>query len=79
MRRSAVFDDVLLGQDNKAANVILSVGGFFGVGTKLVAVPCQQLQLGDTKHASSDNKVVIPGATKESLKALPDFHYSVRT
>jgi sporulation protein YlmC with PRC-barrel domain len=72
-------DDVVLGQDNKAANVILSGGGFLGMGTKLVAVPCQQLQLGDTKHASSDNKVVIPGATKESLKALPDFDYSVRT
>ena len=72
-------DDILLSKDNKAANVILSVGGFLGMGTKLVAVPYQQLQLGDTKEASSDNKVVIPGATKETLKALPDFHYSART
>jgi sporulation protein YlmC with PRC-barrel domain len=72
-------DDVVLGKDNTAAKVILSVGGFLGMGTKLVAVPCQQLQLGDTKHASSDNKVVITGATKESLKALPDFHYAARS
>jgi sporulation protein YlmC with PRC-barrel domain len=72
-------DDVLLGSDNAATKVILSVGGFLGMGSKLVAVSCQQLQLGDTKHASSDNKVVIPGATKESLKALPDFHYAARS
>jgi sporulation protein YlmC with PRC-barrel domain len=72
-------DDVVLGKDNTATKVILSVGGFLGMGSKLVAVPCQQLLLGDTKHASSDNKVVIPGATKESLKALPDFHYAARS
>lgn len=73
------IDDIVLGKDNTAAKVILSVGGFLGMGTKLVAVPCQQLQLGDTKHASSDNKVVISGATKESLKALPDFHYAAQS
>ncbi|HEX3401028.1 MAG TPA: PRC-barrel domain-containing protein [Acetobacteraceae bacterium] len=69
-------DDVVLGKDNKADAVILSVGGFLGMGTKLVAVPYTQLTLGDTKNASSDNKVVMPGATKDSLKAQPDFTYT---
>lgn len=59
--------------------MIISVGGFLGVGTKLVAVPYNQLKLGDTKSASSDNKVVMPGATKDSLKALPEFHYTARS
>jgi sporulation protein YlmC with PRC-barrel domain len=72
-------DDVVLGKENKADNVILSVGGFLGMGTKLVAVPYAQLKLGDTKGASSDNKVVMPGATKESLKALPEYHYTARS
>jgi sporulation protein YlmC with PRC-barrel domain len=71
-------DDLVLGKDNKADEVIVSVGGFLGMGTKLVAVPYTQLKLGDTKNASSDNKVVMPGATKESLKAQPEFSYSNR-
>jgi sporulation protein YlmC with PRC-barrel domain len=71
-------DDVMLGKDNKADHVIVSVGGFLGMGTKLVAVPYTQLKLGDTKNASSDNKVVMPGATKESLNGLPEFHYTNR-
>jgi sporulation protein YlmC with PRC-barrel domain len=71
-------DDVVLGKDNKADVVIVSVGGFLGMGTKLVAVPYTELTLGDTKNASSDNKVVMPGATKESLKAQPDFQYTNR-
>jgi hypothetical protein len=58
--------------------VIVSVGGFLGMGTKLVAVPYAELTLGDTKNASSDNKVVMPGATKESLKAQSEFHYTNR-
>ncbi len=71
-------DDVVLGKDNKADAVIVSVGGFLGMGKKLVSVPYNQLKLGDTKNASSDNKVVMPGATKESLKAQPDFQYTNR-
>jgi sporulation protein YlmC with PRC-barrel domain len=71
-------DDVVLGKDNRANTVIISVGGFLGMGTKLVAVPYDQLKLGDTKSASSDNKVVMPGATKESLKSQADFHYTNR-
>ncbi len=71
-------DDVVLGKDNKADTVVVSVGGFLGMGNKLVAVPYSQLKLGDTKSASSDNKVVMPGATKESLKSQPDFHYTNR-
>jgi hypothetical protein len=71
-------DDVVLGKDNKADTVVVSVGGFLGMGTKLVAVPYSQLKLGDTKNASSDNRVVMPGASKESLKAQPDFQYTNR-
>jgi hypothetical protein len=59
-------------------NFNFTVGGFLGMGTKLVAVPYTQLKLGDTKNASSDNKVVMPGATKESLKAQPEFKYTNR-
>jgi len=71
-------DDVVLGKDNKADAVILSVGGFLGMGNKLISVPYSQLKLGDTKNASSANRVVLPGATKESLKSQTEFHYTAR-
>jgi sporulation protein YlmC with PRC-barrel domain len=71
-------DDVIMGKDNKADVVIVSVGGFLGMGTKLVSVPYTELKLGDTKNASSSNKVVMPGATKELLKAQPEFHHTNR-
>jgi hypothetical protein len=50
------------------------VGGFLGLGSKMVAVPFDKLQFGNTKD-SSDNKVTMPGMTKETLTGMPDYHY----
>ena len=62
-------DDVIIGQDGKAPYAVLSVGGFLGVGTKLVVLPYDQLR-------TTGAKIVLPGATKEALKALPEFKYA---
>ena len=48
---------------------IVSVGGFLGIGKRLVAIPVEQLR--DEK-----GKLILPGATKEALKALPEFQYA---
>ena len=61
-------DDVILG-DDRTAYVVLSVGGFLGVGNKLVALPYEAIR-------KTDDKLVMPGATKDALKALPDFKYA---
>lgn len=65
------IDDVIIGQDGKAPFVVLSVGGFLGVGDRLVVLPYDQLR-------TTGNKVVLPGATKDALKALPEFKYASR-
>ena len=62
-------DDIIIGQDGKSPYVVLSVGGFLGMGTKLVALPYEQLK-------TMDNKILLPGATKDALKALPEFKYA---
>lgn len=62
-------DDVLMGTDHKATTAILSVGGFLGMGAKLVSVPIAQLKV-------QDNKVMMPGATKASLEQMPTFKYN---
>ncbi len=49
---------------------IIQVGGFLGIGSRLVAVPYASLQISqEGKH------IVLPGATKEQLKAIPEFVY----
>jgi sporulation protein YlmC with PRC-barrel domain len=70
-------DDVVIGND-KTLNVIVSVGGFLGLGSKMVEIPFDKLQFGYEK-GSSDNRIVIAGVTKESLTAMPDYHYAIRS
>jgi hypothetical protein len=62
-------DDLIVTPDNKVPFAILSVGGFLGVGTHLVAVPFTSLKM-------ANDKVELPGATKEALKDLPEFKYA---
>ncbi len=37
-------DDLLIGDDGKISNAVISVGGFLGLGSKLVEVPFSQLK-----------------------------------
>ncbi|WP_216856125.1 PRC-barrel domain-containing protein, partial [Acidisphaera sp. S103] len=67
-------DDLVIGSDH-SIHAVLSVGGFLGMNAKLVAVPFDKLQFGNTK-GSSDNKVVLPGTTKEQLTSMPDYHFA---
>jgi hypothetical protein len=55
----------------KAPFAILSVGGFLGIGEHLVVVPLHSLKI-------SENKIVLPGATKGSLAAMPEFRYATK-
>ena len=61
-------DDIIIGTDG-LPYVVLSVGGFLSVGNTLVVLPYDSLR---TKR---DN-LTMPGATKEALKALPEFKYA---
>jgi PRC-barrel domain len=62
-------DDLIVTSNEKAPYAVLSVGGFLGLGTKYVVVPFGSLHM-------EDKKIVLPGATKDALKALPEFKYS---
>jgi sporulation protein YlmC with PRC-barrel domain len=70
------IDDLVIGSDH-SLQVVLSVGGFLGIGSKMVAVPFDKLDFGNTK-GSSDNRIVLPGSTKQKLTSMPDFHYTNR-
>ena len=70
------IDDLVIGHD-KTLPAVLDVGGVMGIGGKMVEVPFDRLQFGNVK-GSSDNRVVLPGASKDALNAMPDYHYSNR-
>lgn len=67
-------DDLVIGTD-QALHAVITVGGILGVGGKMVEVPFAKLQFGNAK-GSSDNRVVMPGATKDALNAMPEYHFA---
>ncbi|CAE6815797.1 hypothetical protein R75461_05863 [Paraburkholderia nemoris] len=63
------IDDLVVSPKDSVTYAILSVGGFLGLGTHLVAVPFGSLHV-------VDRQMRLPGATRDSLKALPEFRYA---
>ena len=63
------IDDLLVTRDGKEPYVVLSVGGFLGMGTRMVVIRYDSLKF-------ADNKIMLPGGTKDGLKMLPAFQYS---
>jgi hypothetical protein len=66
------IDDLIMKDGNRIVLAVVSVGGFLGIGNKLVAVPYDQLHLEMNKD---ETKVAMPGASKDALNAMPTFTY----
>ncbi len=64
------IDDLLVTRDGKEPYAVLSVGGFLGIGARLVVVRYDSLRF------DPDNKIVLPGGTKDGLTMLPPFEYA---
>jgi sporulation protein YlmC with PRC-barrel domain len=54
-----------------ASFAIIGVGGFLGMGKRDVAIPMEQLKI-------QNKQLALPGATKDTLKAMPPFVYQSR-
>ena len=65
------IEDLLVEPKDKVLFAVLSVGGFLGMGERLVVVPFGSLQI-------AGNRVLLPGGTKDALKALPEFKYATK-
>src|ERR1039457_743298 len=63
------IDDLLVTRDGKEPYAVLSIGGFIGMGAKLVVVRYDSLKF-------VEKIVLLPGGTKDGLKILPPFQYS---
>lgn len=60
--------DLIVTPENSVSFAIVGAGGFVGVGRHDVAIPVGQLKY-------EQGKIVLPGATKDAIKTLPEFKY----
>lgn len=62
-------EDLIIAPDRNVSYVIVGAGGFIGIGRHDVAIPVTQIQ-------DRSGRLVMAGATPETIKALPEFTYS---
>ena len=67
--RVGSVDDIIITPDKAVSYAIIGTGGFLGLAKHDIAIPVSQFKL-------VDKKLVLPGATKEALKAIPEFQYA---
>ena len=62
------INDLIVTPSRSLSYAIVGVGGFLGIGEHNVAVPV-------SKFKQQMGKITLPGATKDALKAAPEFKY----
>jgi len=62
-------EDLIITKDRQVSYVIIGAGGFVGIGTHNVAIPVAQIEY-------QGDKLIMPGATRDLVKALPRFDYA---
>jgi sporulation protein YlmC with PRC-barrel domain len=63
------INDLIVTPNKALSYAIVGVGGFLGVGEHEIAVPVGLLK-------QQEGKIVLSGATKDTLKAAPKFEYA---
>ena len=65
-------DDLIISPERNLSYIIVGAGGFVGIGRHDVAIPVTQIQ-------DKAGKLVMAGATRDSIKGLPEFVYATDT
>jgi hypothetical protein len=74
-QKLGTIDDILVGDDHKADQAVISIGGVLGVGGKLVSIPYDQLKFPE-KLGNDTARVMLPGKDENALNGMPTFHYA---
>jgi sporulation protein YlmC with PRC-barrel domain len=67
--RVGVIHDIIVAPDHSVSFAIIAANQFLGVSHHDVAIPIEQLDF-------VGGKLVLAGATKAAIKALPEFQYT---
>jgi hypothetical protein len=64
-----VIDDLIITPNKSVSCAIIGAGGFLGMAKHDVAIPVSQQE-------EDKGRIVLAGATKDALKAIPKFVYA---
>ena len=64
------IDDVIVDRDGRVRQVVVSVGGFLGIGEHKVAIAWDQLRFDQARD------VALVNLTKDQLRAMPEYRAS---
>ncbi|MDQ2102481.1 PRC-barrel domain-containing protein [Azospirillum isscasi] len=67
-------EDVILDSNGQARQLVISSGGFLGIGEKQIAVDINQ-----ANWDAQQERVQLSGMTRDQVKAMPEFEYSDTT
>jgi sporulation protein YlmC with PRC-barrel domain len=68
-QKIGTVDELLMDTNHDVTQAVLSVGGFLGVDSKLVAVKIDRLSV-------KPDRIVMAGATKDGLTRMPTYTFS---
>ena len=61
-------EDLIIAPDKAVSYAIIGTGGFLGMDKHDVAIRVNQFKM-------VEGKITLPGATKDAVKAMPEFQY----
>lgn len=64
-------EDVILGTDGQPQQLVVSSGGFLGIGAKQIAIDVSQAKLN-----AEEERVDITGMTQQDVESMPEFEYN---
>ncbi len=67
-------EDVILDSNGQARQLVISSGGFLGIGEKQIAV-----DIGNANWDAQQERVQLSGMTRDQVKEMPEFEYSDTT
>lgn len=67
-------EDIILDSNGKAQQLVISSGGFLGIGEKQIAV-----DIGNANWDAQQERVQLSGMTRDQVKEMPEFEYSDTT
>ncbi len=63
-----VVEDLIIAPDKAVSYVIIGAGGFLGMDKHDVAIRINEINM-------VEGKIILPGASKDAVKAMPAFQY----
>ncbi|WP_454018136.1 PRC-barrel domain-containing protein [Azospirillum sp. Marseille-Q6669] len=67
-------EDIILDSNGQARQLVISSGGFLGIGEKQIAV-----DIGNANWDAQQERVQLSGMTRDQVKEMPEFEYSDTT